>query len=152
MDNNPRNYNNYYYGEMNNYEVVPQKKNVCGILSFIFSMVAVVIMLISCCGIMLATIPYIGWVLGFMMQFGNFLIVPLLIAGFILGIIGVNKKDQPKGLAKAGLIISIVIFVLWLLAVILIVVLMVLATLGIVTTGIFAGLSQYLNQLNTIPH
>ena len=137
---------------MNNYEVVPQKKNVCGILSFIFSMVAVVIMLISCCGIMLATIPYIGWVLGFMMQFGNFLIVPLLIAGFILGIIGVNKKDQPKGLAKAGLIISIVIFVLWLLAVILIVVLMVLATLGIVTTGIFAGLSQYLNQLNTIPH
>ena len=70
----------------------------------------------------------------------------------ILGIIGVNKKDQPKGLAKAGLIISIVIFVLWLLAVILIVVLMVLATLGIVTTGIFAGLSQYLNQLNTIPH
>ncbi len=152
MDNNPQNYNNYYYGEMNNYEVVPQKKNVCGILSFIFSMVAVVIMLISCCGIMLATIPYIGWVLGFMMQFGNFLIVPLLIAGFILGIIGVNKKDQPKGLAKAGLIISIVIFVLWLLAVILIVVLMVLATLGIVTTGIFAGLSQYLNQLNTIPH
>lgn len=152
MDNNPQNYNNYYYGEMNNYEVVPQKKNVCGILSFIFSMAAVVIMLISCCGIMLATIPYIGWVLGFMMQFGNFLIVPLLIAGFILGIIGVNKKDQPKGLAKAGLIISIVIFVLWLLAVILIVVLMVLATLGIVTTGIFAGLSQYLNQLNTIPH
>ncbi|MBO6089777.1 MAG: hypothetical protein J6P37_05670 [Lachnospiraceae bacterium] len=150
MDNNPQNYNNYYYGEMNNYEVVPQKKNVCGILSFIFSMVAVVIMLISCCGIMLATIPYIGWILGFMMQFGNFLIVPLLIAGFILGIIGVNKKDQPKGLAKAGLIISIVIFVLWLLAVILIVVLMVLATLGIVTTGIFAGLSQYLNQLNTI--
>ena len=150
MDNNPQNYNNYYYGEMNNYEVVPQKKNVCGILSFIFSMVAVVIMLISCCGIMLATIPYIGWVLGFMMQLGNFLIVPLLIAGFILGIIGVNKKDQPKGLAKAGLIISIVIFVLWLLAVILIVVLMVLATLGIVTTGIFAGLSQYLNQLNTI--
>lgn len=152
MDNNPQNYNNYYYGEMNNYEVVPQKKNVCGILSFIFSMAAVVIMLISCCGIMLATIPYIGWVLGFMMQFGNFLIVPLLIAGFILGIIGVNKKDQPKGLAKAGLIISIVIFVLWLLAVILIVVLMVLATLGIVTTGIFAGLTQYLNQLNTIPH
>ena len=150
MDNNPQNYNNYYYGEMNNYEVVPQKKNVCGILSFIFSMVAVVIMLISCCGIMLATIPYIGWILGFMMQLGNFLIVPLLIAGFILGIIGVNKKDQPKGLAKAGLIISIVIFVLWLLAVILIVVLMVLATLGIVTTGIFAGLSQYLNQLNTI--
>ena len=150
MDNNPQNYNNYYYGEMNNYEVVPQKKNVCGILSFIFSMVAVVIMIISCCGIMLATIPYIGWVLGFMMQLGNFLIVPLLIAGFILGIIGVNKKDQPKGLAKAGLIISIIIFVLWLLAVILIVVLMILATLGIVTTGIFAGLSQYLNQLNTI--
>ena len=150
MDNNPQNYNNYYYGEMNNYEVVPQKKNVCGILSFIFSMLAVVIMLISCCGIMLATIPYIGWVLGFMMQLGNFLIVPLLIAGFILGIIGVNKKDQPRGLAKAGLIISIVIFVLWLLAVILIVVLMVLATMGIVTTGIFAGLSQYLNQLNTI--
>jgi hypothetical protein len=150
MDNNPQNYNNYYYGEMNNYEVVPQKKNVCGILSFIFSMVAVVIMLISCCGLMFALVPYIGWIFGFMMQFGNFLIVPLLIAGFILGIIGVNKKDQPKGLAKAGLIISIVILVLWLLAVILIVVLMVLATLGIVTTGIFAGLSQYLNQLNTI--
>ena len=152
MDNNPQNYNNYYYGEMNNYEVVPQKKNVCGILSFIFSMVAVVIMLISCCGLMFALVPYIGWILGFMMQFGNFLIVPLLIAGFVLGIIGVNKKDQPKGLAKAGMIISIVIFALWLLAVITIIVLTILATLGIITTGFLAGLTQYLNQLNTIPH
>ncbi|MBP5530332.1 MAG: hypothetical protein J6X80_09810 [Lachnospiraceae bacterium] len=148
MDNNNQNYNNYYYGGTTGYEVVEKKKNVCGILSFVFGLVSLGIIIISCCGISLAVIPYIGWFIGIIMQFGNFLIIPLALAGLILGIIGAKKKDCPKGLAVAGIIICALVLLFYVIMVVLIVVTIILATLGVATTGIFAVIMQYLNQMN----
>jgi len=152
MDNNNQNYNNYYYGNVNNYEVVPKKKNVCGILSFIFGLVSLGIILISCCGISLAVIPYIGWFIGIIMQFGNFLIIPLALTGFILGIVGVNKKNSSKGLAVAGIIICALVLLFYILMVVLVIITLILAALGVATTGIFAGIYEYINQMQNITY
>ena len=146
MDNNNQNYN-YYYGDVNNYAVVPKKKNVCGILSFIFGIVALVLVIISCCGVSLMVIPYIGWLIGIFMQIGNFLIFPLALAGVILGIVGVTRKNCSKGLAIVGLIISALVLLFYVVMIVLVIVTAILATLGIATTGIFAVLSEYLNQM-----
>ena len=146
MDNNNQNYN-YYYGEVNNYSAEPKKKNVCGILSFIFGLLSLAIIIISCCGISIAVIPYIGWIIGFIMQFGNFLIIPSALAGVILGIVGVTRKDRPKGLAVAGLIISGLVLLIYIIMVILVIVTIILAALGVATTGIFAVIAEYLNQI-----
>lgn len=147
MDNNNQNYNNYYYGEANNYEVVTKKKNVCGILSFVFGLVALGIVLISCCGISLAVIPYIGWFFGIIMQFGNFLIIPSALAGVILGIIGVTRKNCSKGLAVAGLIISALVLLFYIIMLVLVIVTIILAGLGVATTGVFAVIMEYINQM-----
>ena len=146
MDNNNQNYN-YYYGEVNNYAAEPKKKNVCGILSFVFGIIALVLIIISCCGVSLMVIPYIGWLFGAIMQFGNFLIFPSALAGVILGIVGVTRKNRSKGLAVAGLIISGLVLLIYVIMVILVIVTIILATLGVATTGIFAVLTDYLNQM-----
>ena len=147
MDNNPQNVNYNYYGSVNNFQQEPKKKNVCGILSFIFGLLSLAIIIISCCGVTIAMIPYIGWIIGFVMQFGNFLIIPSALAGLILGIVGVTRKDRPKGLAIAGLIISGLVLLIYVIMVILVIVTAILAMLGVATTGIFAVIADYLNQM-----
>lgn len=146
MDNNNQNYN-YYYGEVNNYAVVPKKKNVCGILSFIFGLLALVLIIISCCGVSLMVIPYIGWLIGIFMQIGNFLIFPFALAGVILGIVGVTRKNCSKGLAVAGLIISALVFLIYVVIIVLVIITFILAALGVATTGVFAVISEYMNQM-----
>ena len=149
MDNNSQNYN-YYYGSENMYQPEPKKKNVCGILSFIFGLVALGLIILSCCGLSLMVIPYIGWLFGALMQVGNFLIFPAALAGLILGIIGVKRKDSPKGLAIAGLIISALVLLIYVVMIVLVVVTAVLAMLGVATTGIRAVFTEYLNQMQNI--
>ena len=143
MDNQNINYNYYYQAPQQE----PPKKNICGTLSFIFAMIALVLWLCGCCGGMIALIPYIGWIRGFIMNIGAFLIPPLQIAGLILGIVGVTRKDKPKGLATAGMIICIVLIVISIIAT----VIAILAGAGIIGLGVFSSLidnSVYSDMLN----
>ena len=148
MDNN-QNYN-YYYGSDNIYQPEPKKKNKCGTLSFVFGLVALGLIILSCCGLSLMVIPYIGWLIGAFMQVGNFLIFPFALAGLILGIIGVKRKDSPRGLATAGLIISGLVLLIYAVMVVMVIVTVILAALGVATTGILATFSDYFNQIQNI--
>lgn len=139
MDNNNQNYN-YYYGAVNNYEVVAPKKNIPGLLSFIFGLVALAGILFACCSSMFLIIPWVNIVVGFLIGFIDVVSPILVLVGFILGIIGVTRKNCPKGLAIAGLIINALLMLYYLM----LIVLAILTALGLVTTGIFAGLAEYL--------
>ena len=148
MDNNSQNYNNYQYGEVYNYEVVAPKKKICGLLSFIFGLVIIVFNLCACMSSLFLFIPGLNVIVGFLIGFINIIAPIVVIVGFILGIIGVTRKNCPKGLAIAGLIINIILLLYYLL----LIVIAILAALGIVTTGVFAGLSQYLQYNNLLNH
>lgn len=138
MDNNNQNVYNYY-----NYDSQPSKaKNTPGLLSFIFALVACGLWLLSCCGGMIMMIPYIGWLIGIVLNVGAFLIFPLTIAAFICGIIGVNKKNAPKGLAVTGLIISIILIILAIIGIVVVV----LASLGLIGVGVLSTLPTFLQD------
>jgi len=129
--------NNNYYGET-------PKKNVCGILSFIFAMVVLLLTLLACCGAGIMVIPYIGPIIAMFFEAGLLLIFPLNLAGLILGIVGVNQKNRPRGLATAGLIINIILLLLGVVMVIL----TILASIGIIGIGIFATFAEMFDQYN----
>lgn len=124
-------------------EDTEKKKNICGTLSFIFSLSSILIYLINCgigmFGSFLTIIPIIGTVIAFV----NVILVPVLyglsvllvIAGLILGIIGVRKKDSKKGLAIAGLIISALIIIFTLITIII----MLVAVGGVAATALVTG-------------
>lgn len=139
MDNNNQNVYNYY-----NYDSKPANvKNTPGTLSFIFALVSCGLWLLSCCGGMAMIIPYLGWVIGFICSIPAFLIFPLTIAAFICGIIGVNKKNAPKGLAVTGLIISILLIILAIIGIVVVI----LASLGVIGVGVLSTLPNYIQDL-----
>ncbi|MDE7254271.1 MAG: hypothetical protein K2O32_15200 [Acetatifactor sp.] len=92
---------------------MPQKTNVCGVISLTFSILSVCI---ACC-------------------FGAGLI--FAIPAFILGVIGVTRKNMLTGTAIAGIILSIIGFILSILTILL------WGMEGGIAYGILEGLSQY---------
>lgn len=68
----------------------PKARNTFGILAVI----------LAAAGFLLAIIPIFG-VIGW----------PLLIAAFVLGIIGVTRQNQPKTAAIVGLVLSVFAFI-----------------------------------------
>lgn len=112
--------NNNMYEEYEIIEEEPKKKNVCGLLSFIFALVSLLLILLNCGSGMLAgvlgLIPFIGTLLSsgilILSPIVSILSTLLTIAGVILGIVGVTRRGAKKGLAIAGLIISGLMFII----------------------------------------
>ena len=122
MDNN----NNYeYYSENNNNYVSYDNNNYnsdsnpCGIISFIFAMVSILLSICGCCTIV---VPVLAMIIGI-------IALALEVSGIILGIVGATKKNAPKGLAIAGLVINIIMIVVLVLTVLL----SILGAIGMVT-------------------
>ena len=128
----------------NLYEPKPSK-NVPGIISFVFAMISLVSELLVYCGsgiAILCALTYVGVVISAVIEAVAIpisLIIPLfIIAGLSLGRVGVNLKNKPKGLARAGLIINAILLGLQVLGVIVFVVIAILATVFGVGTAFFA--------------
>lgn len=143
MDN--KNFTDYDVVYADNYSA-PMKTHPTGIVSFVFAMVIVGTSVIAGCGVGITVIPYIGWVLGPLIACVSFLNPILAIAGTILGIIGVSRKNCKKGLAIAGLIICALTVLSW-------VVMIILGIIAAVTgatifgVGFFAMIMEYLSQM-----
>lgn len=138
MDNyNPNVYNNnYYYGS----PIKPS--NPAGIVSFIFAMVAIVLLM---CGCIICLIPYAGWLIYIIFSIIAFV---LIVAGFILGLVGVNAKGRPKGLAIAGLIINTILLLIE-IATIVIIILGAIGVAGVGVWSMFDMLNNYSNGINS---
>ena len=126
------------YTDYSSYDNGEEKKgiNVLGLVAMILGIVAIVLMLCGCC---IGTATVFTAIIKYFLIFVR---IVASIAALILGIIGMKKRPDQKGMAIAGLILGILGILLGLLS-------LVFAIIGSVTSA-FVGSSsfqQYLEEL-----
>ena len=126
------------YTDYSSYDNGEEKKgiNVLGLVAMILGIVAIVLMLCGCC---IGTTTVFTAIIKYFLIFVR---IVASIAALILGIIGMKKRPDQKGMAIAGLILGILGILLGLLS-------LVFAIIGSVA-GVFVGSSsfqQYLEEL-----